>query len=171
MTRRKIHNGRNRRHRNRNNNNNNNHSANGNHGSENRENNHNENRNRHFREDRVGGGNGQSILPSPVILQEYEYAKEGAADRIIEMAETEQDRRNAWEDEYLRFYKKSLRIGQLFGFIIAIAVIIAVTLLANNGNSDVAKILCVSVFASFAATSIFSGRKRNKFPRKPKGRY
>lgn len=111
--------------------------------------------------------NQQSVLPSPAVLQEYEYATEGAANRIIEMAEIEQERRNAWEDEYLRFYKKSLRIGQICGFLLLVTVVLAVVSLANNGYENVAEILAVSGFIAVALASIFSNRSHNKYPRKP----
>jgi uncharacterized membrane protein len=123
-----------------------------------------DNRPRNFRNNAPA----QSMLPSPVVLQEYEYAKEGSAGRIIEMAEIEQDRRNAWEDEYLRFYKKSQRIGQLCGFVLLLSVILAVIHLSDNGNIEVAQVLAVSAFGSVAVATIFSGRKKNRYPRKPR---
>lgn len=110
----------------------------------------------------------QSVLPSPEILQEYEYASEGTVARIVEMAEVEQDRRNAWEDEYLRFHKKSLRLGQLFGFILLLSVVWGTVSLAENGHEDVAIALAASGFGSVAAASLFSeiGRRLSRRPRR-----
>jgi hypothetical protein len=113
----------------------------------------------------------QSILPSPEILQEYEYASEGTVARLLEMAETEQDRRNQWESEYLRFHKKSLRLGQLFGFCLLLSVIWGTVYLGSIGQIDLARILVISGFFSVAAASLFSeiGRRlfrRPKFDRK-----
>jgi uncharacterized membrane protein len=108
----------------------------------------------------------QSILPSPAILQEYEYATDGAASRIIEMAEIEQDRRNEWEAEYMRFYKKSLRLGQLFGFLLLISVVFAVMSLSTQGKDDVAMFLAGSAFFSVAIATIFSGGSARKNSRR-----
>lgn len=110
-----------------------------------------------------------NILPPPHILQEYEYATDGAAKRIIEMAELEQQRRHQWEDEYLRFHKKSLRLGQLFGFLLLLAVVYSTMELTANGHDSVAQVLAGSAFISVALSSIFSGRNSKKnYPRKPR---
>lgn len=109
----------------------------------------------------------QSVLPPPSILQEYEYATEGAASRILEMAEVEQDRRNDWEDDYLRYYKKSLRIGQMCGFMFLIAVVMAFVYLSETGKSNAAIYLAAISFGSVALSNFFSsiGRRRNRRPR------
>ncbi len=109
-----------------------------------------------------------NFLPSPQILQEYEYAAEGTVDRILEMAEVEQDRRNKWEDEYLAYYKKSLRIGQLFGFVLMLSVVMATVLLAFSGKEEVAKILAGSAFIAVAVANLFSesARKLSKRPKR-----
>jgi uncharacterized membrane protein len=109
----------------------------------------------------------QSILPSPEILQEYEYASEGTVVRLLEMAETEQDRRNEWEDDYLRFHKKSLRLGQLFGFLLLLSVIWGVVYLGGIGQVELAKFLVIGGFGSVAAAALFSeiGRRLSRRPR------
>ena len=108
-----------------------------------------------------------SVLPSPTILQEYEYATEGAANRIIQMAEIEQDRRNSWEKDYLHYYKKSLRIGQLFGFILLLAVIAAYVYLSENGNQIAAFYLAAISFGSVAISSIFSSLNKVRLSLRP----
>ena len=108
-----------------------------------------------------------SVLPSPTILQEYEYATEGAADRILEMAEVEQDRRHEWEEEYLTFYKKSLRIGQLFGFVLLLSVVFSCVYLAVNGHEQLAVYLAVAGFFSVAFASLFESIGRKKSSRRP----
>ncbi|MCE3233058.1 MAG: putative rane protein [Rickettsiaceae bacterium] len=110
----------------------------------------------------------QPILPPPSVLQEYEYASDGAAARIIEMAEVEQDRRNKWEIEYMRFYKKSLRIGQLFGFLLLALVVLAVMSLSAQGKDQVAQVLGGSAFFAVAVASIFSGNSSRRNSRRPR---
>jgi uncharacterized membrane protein len=113
----------------------------------------------------------QSILPSPAILQEYEYATDGAASRIIEMAEIEQDRRNEWEAEYMRFYKKSMRLGQLFGFLLLVMIVLVTMFLSSQGHDDVAMVLAGSAFFSVAVASVFSGGSQRKNSRRPRNGY
>lgn len=129
--------------------------------------------NNNARESRDRGSNTnrpfvQSVLPSPEILQEYEYACEGTVTRLLEMAETEQDRRNQWEDEYLRFHKKSLRLGQLFGFVLLLSVVWGTIYLGSIGQENAAIVLAGSGFLSVAASSLFSeiGRRLSRRPRR-----
>ncbi len=109
-----------------------------------------------------------SVLPSPEILQEYEYASEGTVARLLEMAETEQDRRNQWENEYLRFHRKSLRLGQLFGFFIIASVIWGTIYLGSIGKDNVAIALSVSGFFAVALSALFSeiGRRLSRRPKR-----
>lgn len=98
----------------------------------------------------------KSILPPAHILQEYEYATEGAANRILEMAEVEQDKRHSFEDDYLEYYKKSFRIGQVFGFFIIISTMLICLGLVNNGHSLVGIYILITVFTSLTLVNIFS---------------
>jgi uncharacterized membrane protein len=104
----------------------------------------------------------RSILPEPSVLQEYEYALDGAADRIIKMAEDEQKRRHEWEEKYLKHYRKSKRIGQLFGFFLLAFVILAVVVLSSMGKDETARILGITAFASVAAAVILGGLARKR---------
>lgn len=114
--------------------------------------------------DSVGRGgkrdSGGNILPPPHILQEYEYATEGAANRILDLAEAESSRRKELEDEYLKFYKKSQRLGMVFGFIIILSVVYATFSLAIAGYEIVAEVLCAVGFLSVALSSYFSKKDR-----------
>lgn len=116
----------------------------------------------HNRSDNRPAGIG---LPSPTVLQEYEYATEGAASRILEMAEIEQDRRNAWEDDYLQFYKKSLRMGQLFGFLLLIVIVFACMSLAANQQAETGLALSAIAFFSVTLANLFSSRAKRKHAR------
>lgn len=110
----------------------------------------------------------QIILPSPAILQEYEYATDGAAAEIIEMARLEQMRRNQWEDEYLRSHRKSMRIGQLFGSMLLITTVFAIVFLATNGFVEVAEVLAATSFLSVALANFFNKPWRTKPGRRPR---
>ena len=114
-----------------------------------------------------GSKRSHSILPPPHILQEYERLSEGATDRLIELAEIEQSHRHDWEDACLRGYIKSHRIGQLFGVIIAIAILISASYLAINGDRQSAAIISISGFISLVINSIVTATTR-RFDRKPR---
>jgi uncharacterized membrane protein len=108
-----------------------------------------------------------SILPPPHILQEYEKLSEGATERLLEMAEIEQAHRHDWEDDALRSYTKSHRIGQLFGFIIALAIVGVALYLAVNGYGQTAAVVAASGFLSLTINSLVTAKTR-RFDRKPR---
>jgi len=108
-----------------------------------------------------------AALPPPHVLQEYEKLSEGATDRLLEMAEIEQAHRHDWEDDCLRAYTKSHRIGQLFGVIIALAIIAASVGLAVSGYSHTASVVAASGFLSLTINSIITLKTR-RFERKPR---
>lgn len=58
-------------------------------------------------------------LPPPSYLREYETTIPGAGDRIISMAEREQQHRHDWERSAL----SNTTIGLCFGFFIALALV------------------------------------------------
>lgn len=103
-----------------------------------------------------------AILPSPSIIQEYEYASEGAAKKILHMAELEQKHRQEWEGNYIRSQMRSYRLGQLFGFLVAISIIACVVHLAAEGNDFLASVVAVAGFLSLALSSIFTGQLRRR---------
>ena len=56
------------------------------------------------------------LLPSAAALHEFEYAVEGGAERLLNIAKAEQEHRHAWEKHALNSQIKSQRLGLLFGF-------------------------------------------------------
>jgi uncharacterized membrane protein len=114
-----------------------------------------------------GAKRSHSILPPPHILQEYERLSEGAADRLIEMAEMEQAHRHDWEDDCLRAYTKSHRIGQLFGAIVALAIVGCSLYLAVSGNELAASALSAFGFGALIINSLVTAKTR-RFDRKPR---
>jgi uncharacterized membrane protein len=58
-------------------------------------------------------------LPPPYYLREYEATAPGAPDRIISMAEQEQQHRHAWERSAL----SNTTVGLWFGFFIALGLV------------------------------------------------
>lgn len=101
------------------------------------------------------------LLPAADVIQEYEYALEGSGDRLLAMAESEQQHRQAWENHYLRSQIKSQRIGQLFGLAIAFATIAVVVSFANAGQEILATVFGTAVFIAMAVSGIVGSRLVN----------
>ncbi|MET0155804.1 MAG: DUF2335 domain-containing protein [Rickettsiales bacterium] len=100
--------------------------------------------------------NARAFLPDPSCLQEYEYATEGAAARIIAMAEREQTHRLAAERRAFAFYRRSYRIGQLCSLLCLIVLIIACVHLTMNDHESMASFLAMSGFSGVAAANAFA---------------
>ena len=79
-------------------------------------------------------------LPPPAMYSEYERALPGSAERILVMAEKEQNHRIAWEETALGASVRETKLGQWLGFFIAVACIGAAIFLAVNGRDVVAGI-------------------------------
>ena len=82
-------------------------------------------------------------LPSPEILEAYDTVLAGSATRIIEMFEREQTHRHQWEHRALRTHQFSTVLGQLLGFMIAVAIFGSATMIGISGNSTAAAMIWV----------------------------
>lgn len=110
-----------------------------------------------------GGGRGgnrdngnRNLLPPPSVLQEYEYVAEGSVDRILAMAEVEQEHRHDWEAACFKAQVKSQRIGQVLGFILALLIIFVTWKLTLLGKETVAAALGGGAFIALALPAIIS---------------
>src|SRR6476619_252000 len=74
------------------------------------------------------------ILPHPEVLESYNYVVEGSAKMILTMFEIEQKHRHEWEAQALRIHSYSTILGQVLGFLIAVAVFVSATLIGMYGN-------------------------------------
>ena len=79
-------------------------------------------------------------LPPPTMYGEYERVLPGSAERILAMAEKEQNHRIGWETTALDTSVGETKLGQWLGFAIAILCIGAAVLLAMSGHGVVAGI-------------------------------
>ncbi len=82
-------------------------------------------------------------LPSPEILEAYDAVISGSASRIIEMFEREQSHRHQWEHRALRVHQISTFLGQVLGFLIAIAIFVSATFIGIQGNATAAAFIWV----------------------------
>jgi uncharacterized membrane protein len=74
------------------------------------------------------------VLPSPEVLESYNYVVEGSAEKIIGMFEREQKHRHEWEARALRVHMISTLLGQVLGFLIAMAIFISACLIGIYGD-------------------------------------
>lgn len=101
-------------------------------------------------------------LPHPAALQGYETIVPGAAARILVMAENNNDfliqmDRKALGNEYTE-----RRLGQIFGFIIALVALFGAIWLAYEGHESTASVIggttVVGLVATFVAGRYFSSK-------------
>lgn len=83
------------------------------------------------------------ILPHPEVLESYNYVVEGSAKMILAMFEVEQKHRHEWERQALRIHSYSTILGQILGFLIAISVFVAASLIGIYGNTTVAAFIWI----------------------------
>ncbi len=74
-------------------------------------------------------------LPPPEILQHYDVALPGAAERILVMAEDQSKHRQELENKAINSDVLNSRIGLLCGFIIGMTTIICGTVLGIKGHA------------------------------------
>lgn len=82
-------------------------------------------------------------LPLPELLEAYDAVLAGSAGRIVEMFEREQMHRHQWEHRALRVHQVSTLLGQILGFLIAIAIFISAAVIGVHGNATAAAFIWV----------------------------
>jgi len=83
------------------------------------------------------------FLPSPELLEGYDYVVEGSAARILTMFEGEQKHRHDWENNALKTHTFSTLLGQILGFFIAVTVFVSAAVIGMSGNSTTAAFIWV----------------------------
>lgn len=88
----------------------------------------------------------------------YNEVLPGSAERILRMAEKEQDHRIGWEDEALHRASRHGHLGLWLGFFIAVIALGTSGLLAMNGHDFVAGVIGCTGIAGVAAGLIHERR-------------
>jgi uncharacterized membrane protein len=83
------------------------------------------------------------LLPHPEVLESYNYVVEGSAKMILTMFEIEQKHRHDWETQALKIHSTSTLLGQVLGFLIAIAVFVSASVIGIYGNATVSAFIWV----------------------------
>lgn len=100
-------------------------------------------------------------IPSPEELEHYEKIHEGFADRIVTMAEREQNHRHDIEDSGLKAVVAAEKRGQIFTFIISLSVIVGGVSLASMGHPAWGIGLLLPALAALAYT-LMTGRRHKQ---------
>ena len=99
-------------------------------------------------------------IPPPAMLGKYEEHLTGSAERIVRMAEKEQEHRHNWEDSVLASMDRDTKRSQWMGLFIFIAIILSSFILAMYDKVVPASVLgilgIIGVFG--AAISLIVGR-------------
>lgn len=93
-------------------------------------------------------------VPPPALLQGYNDVLENGAERIVTMAEKQSMHRMQLEDHAVKEGLKQSRLGQTFGFIIGLVVLVLATLLAYLGHDVVAGIFGGSTIVGLVAVFV-----------------
>lgn len=105
----------------------------------------------------------QGPLPHPKILEGYEKTCPGAADRIITMAEKQQDHRMEMEKSVITAGNRDSKLGIICGTLVCIAVVIAGVVMTFASNSAaIGAFLSLSGLGSLVGTFIYGTRSNSK---------
>ena len=102
----------------------------------------------------------QGDLPHPDILKGYQDLDSDAAKKIIDNGIAESQHRREMEDKYLSGNIASHKLGQLFGFIIALVVIIGGIHLIATDKQIAGSILTGTT--ALGLIGLFTGNSQNK---------
>ena len=102
----------------------------------------------------------QGDLPHPDILKGYQDLDSDAAKKIIDNGIAESQHRREMEDKYLSGNIASHKLGQLFGFIIALVVIIGGIYLIATDKQIAGSILTGAT--ALGLIGLFTGNSQNK---------
>ena len=100
-------------------------------------------------------------LPPPELLQQYEDIKEGLADRIVAMAEKDQEAYIEDRKTMLKYQGRDSLLGALFAFIIVIATLAIGCLLLLN-DKDIAGIGVLLTGLGSVIAMFLKSKKENK---------
>jgi len=104
----------------------------------------------------------QGPLPRPATLKEYEDILSGSADRIITMAEKQQQHRMEMEHAVIHSDIVMERLGLATGFILAVILAIGGIWLVSEGKELTGLIVLVGEIAALVGAFLFGQRRRQR---------
>lgn len=109
----------------------------------------------------------QGPIPAPEIIAGYEKVLAGSADRIIRMAEKEQDHRHKLQIQNQTQLGWLTFIGQLFAFVIGVSGVAGGIYLVKNDKSVTGFSVFFTSLAALVGIFLYN-RKRSKPPQETK---
>ncbi|MFZ2490734.1 MAG: DUF2335 domain-containing protein [Thermoanaerobaculia bacterium] len=108
-------------------------------------------------------------LPPPEILARYEQVQPGFANRIFEMAESNQRHRQSLEAQVIPARVKNERLGQIFGLVIALVVIACAMYLIVNGFGTTGFVILIADLTALVAVFVYADQAKRKELRNKRG--
>lgn len=96
------------------------------------------------------------------MLQEYNQVIEGAAERILHMAESQSTHRQDMERRVVFGANRRANVGLVMGFVIALVVLIASFLLITNGYEIAGSVFGGTTLPSLAAVFVYGRRGQER---------
>lgn len=101
-------------------------------------------------------------LPSAETLIQYNSVIPNGADRIMIMAEKQQNHRMALEDKAVTSQLSQSKIGQIFGFILCLLALSASTYLGCTGHEAIGTIIGSTTIIAMASIFVLGKRSNSK---------
>ena len=101
-------------------------------------------------------------LPDSETLIQYNSVIPNGADRIMKMAEKQQEHRMAIESKVITSQSLQSKLGQIFGLIIGLVGIISGTYLATMGETTVGGIIAGGTVVSLVSVFVLGKRSQRK---------
>ena len=103
-------------------------------------------------------------LPHPTILKQYDEIVSGAAERIIKMAEEQFSHRTSLERKVIDSDIQRSKIGQILGFIIAIAGLAVALIVTLRGYETAGILIGGATLVSLVGVFVYgtASRKRER---------
>jgi uncharacterized membrane protein len=103
----------------------------------------------------------QGPLPPPAALEKFDQIVPGSADRILRMAESEQQHRQAYERDGLAAAVREARRGQYLGAVICLAAVVAAGIAVYVGSPGYVPVALVGVPVVAMVIAIVRARSKD----------
>ena len=108
-------------------------------------------------------------IPPPFVMEAYEDALEGSADRILKIAESQTTHRQSMEQQSLSLEQQRLsnshgevRMGQIFGLIIGVVAIGSALYAALNGAEIYGGFIGATSIIGLVSAFIYGSKRKQK---------
>lgn len=110
----------------------------------------------------AGGYRGQykHILPPMEIMAEYEELNPGTIDKILDMAQKEQNHRHSMDLLTIEKYNRASKLGRKSALILVAIIALAVVILAFGEHYMIASILAIAAFGAVGVASFVHAKQR-----------